>query len=265
MIDIAPLRLALIYLLMLLPLSLLLWYGVGMVAQVLLALLRMTCQLLLVGFYLEFIFDLNQLWLNLLWITVMIGVADVSVVRGCGFRLSRFCLPLFVAMLVGVSIPLVFFIGCVLHRPNVMEARFAIPIAGMILGNCLRANIVGIGRFYGDIKEGERRYLMTLAQGATWTEAIRPFLRDAVKAALAPTTAMMATMGLVSLPGMMTGVILGGADPMSAIKYQIAIVVSIFASTVMTVFLAIQMTARKSFNGYGILDRRIFIDEKKVH
>ncbi len=263
MIDIAPLRLALIYLLMLLPLAILLWYGVGMVAQVLLALLRMTCQLLLVGIYLELIFDLDLLWLNLLWIMVMIGVADVSVVRGCGFRLSRFCLPLFLAMLLGVAIPLLFFIGCVLQVPNVMEARFAIPIAGMILGNCLRANIVGIGRFYGDIRDGERRYLMTLAQGATWTEAVRPFVRDAIAAALAPTTAMMATMGLVSLPGMMTGVMMGGAEPLPAIKYQIAIMVSIFASTAMTVFLAIRMTARQSFNGYGVLDLGIFVDKKK--
>jgi putative ABC transport system permease protein len=139
-----------------------------------------------------------------------------------------------------------------------MEARYVIPIAGMILGNCLRANIVGIGRFYQEIRSSERAYLHSLAQGASLSEAVRPFVRDAFQAALAPTTATMATIGLVSLPGMMTGVILGGTDPSTAIKYQIAIMLSIFSGTAMTIFLAVQFTMKRSFDAYGVLLRDIF-------
>ena len=89
-------------------------------------------------------------------------------------------------------------------------------------------------------------------------EATLPFLRDAFQSALAPTVATIATIGLVSLPGMMTGVILGGANPMTAIKYQIAIMLAILSGTAITVFLAIRMTMKNSFTPYGMLDRRIF-------
>jgi len=68
----------------------------------------------------------------------------------------------------------------------------------------------------------------------------------------------MATVGLVSLPGMMTGVILAGADPFTAIKYQIAIMIAIFSGTALTVFLAIRLTLHRSLDGYGNLDPAIF-------
>jgi putative ABC transport system permease protein len=260
MIDIEPLRLLFVYGLLIFPFGVILWFRIGMATQVIVGVIRMTCQLLFVGLYLQFIFDRNSIWLNILWITMMICVADVSVIRGCAYRVKRFCVPLFAAMLIGVSIPLLVFVGLVIDSADILPARYAIPIAGMILGNCLRANIVGIGRFYQDIRQREKPYLMSLAQGATQSEALRPYVRTAIQAALAPTTATMAAMGLVSLPGMMTGVMLGGGDPMPAIKYQIAIMMSIFSSAVITVFLAIVMTAKKSFNGYGVLDKTIFTD-----
>ena len=70
--------------------------------------------------------------------------------------------------------------------------------------------------------------------------------------ALLPTITTMSTIGLVSLPGMMTGVILAGADPISAIKYQIAIMIAIFTGTSITVFLAVLLTVKKSFSPYGL-------------
>jgi putative ABC transport system permease protein len=70
--------------------------------------------------------------------------------------------------------------------------------------------------------------------------------------------ATMATIGLVALPGMMTGVILGGASPVVAIKYQIAIMIAIFSGTSITVALGIYLTTQKGFTPYGPLDRSIF-------
>lgn len=258
-VDIQLPRLALVYLLLVFPLAAVLWYRVPLLGRVALAVVRMTVQLLLVGIYLQVIFKEDNPWFNLAWLLVMIGVADVSVLRGCGFRVRRFCLSLFAALAVGVAIPLMMLIGLALNRPQLMEARYVIPIAGMILGNCLRANIVGIGRFYQDIRNSEKAYLHSLAQGATLSEAVTPFIRAAFQAALAPTTATMATIGLVALPGMMTGVMLGGTDPATAIRYQIAIMLCIFSGTALTVFLAVQFTMRRSFDAYGILRRDIFV------
>jgi UDP-glucose/iron transport system permease protein len=246
------------YLLLIFPLAIILWLRVPLLKDTTVAVLRMTFQLLFVGFYLQVIFQLNSPSLNALWLLAMIVVADISILRSCRLRLSRFGPPLFCALLLGTLPPLLLIVVPILQRPQILDAQYAIPLGGMILGNCLRADIMGIRDFYESIRKGERTFLLSLAQGASLAEATRPYFRDACHAALAPTVATMATIGLVSLPGMMTGVILGGANPMSAIKYQILIMLAIFGGTAVTVVLAIRLTMRVSFSTYGLLDRGIF-------
>ena len=173
-------------------------------------------------------------------------------------RVRHFMAPLFVGLLAGTAIPVLVFVGPILRPSNSLDARYVIPLAGMVLGNCLQANIIGLKYFYEAIAKNEKAYHLSLAQGARLQEAVQPYFRDALQAALLPTVARMATIGLVALPGMMTGVILAGADPMAAIKYQIAIMIAIFSGTAVTVYLAIRLTVKSSFNAFGILDRTVF-------
>ncbi len=253
-VDIEITRLALYYSLLIIPLGAMLWLGVPMVRKTLLSVARMTLQLAFVGLYLQVVFELDRPWINTLWLLVMVAVADLSVIRGVKLRLNRFALPLFCALVMGTALPLLFFVGPLLNRPTLLEAQYVIPIGGMILGNCLRADIIGIRNFYESLRKGEKAYLLALAQGARIREAVLPYLRDACEAALMPTVATMATIGLVSLPGMMTGVILGGTSPSAAIKYQIGIMIAIFTGTAITVLLAIALTIRTAFTPYGVLD-----------
>ncbi|MBW1730885.1 MAG: ABC transporter permease [Deltaproteobacteria bacterium] len=257
-VDLSIDGLVIYYMLLIIPLGLMLWLHIPMVGKTLVSIVRMTLQLAFVGLYLQVVFKINSPWLNSLWLVVMVGVADFSIIRGCGLRLSRFASPLFAALVVGTAVPLLFFVGPLLKRPNLMDAQYVIPIGGMILGNCLRADIIGIKNFYSSLQKGEKAFLHSLAQGARLKEAILPYLRDACEAALMPTVATIATIGLVALPGMMTGVILGGANPVTAIKYQIAIMIAIFTGTAITVVLAIIMTIKTSFTSYGVLDSNCF-------
>lgn len=257
-VNIGPWALAAYYGLLVIPLGIMLWIGIPIIGRTIAAVARMTIQLLFVGLYLQVVFQLNNPWVNTLWLAVMVGVADFSIARGCGLRLGRFAGPLFAALAAGTALPLVFFVGPLLARPNLMDAQYVIPIGGMILGNCLRADIIGIRNFYSSIQKSEKAFMLCLAQGARLKEAVLPYLRDACQAALLPTIATMATIGLVSLPGMMTGVILGGTDPMTAICYQIAIMIAIFTGTSITVILAILLTMKRSFTPYGTLDTGVF-------
>lgn len=257
-VDIGLWELAAAYLLLVFPLAVMLWYRIDMIGETAIALVRMTVQLLFVGLYLQVIFDLNVVWLNAAWLLVMVLVADVSIVRSTSLRLRRIALPLSAALLAGTATPLLLFVGLILRRSNLLDAQYAIPIGGMILGNCLRADIVGIRTFYDGLRTGEKTFLQSLADGAGLHEATRPHVRKACQAALSPTVATMATIGLVSLPGMMTGVILGGASPAVAIKYQIAIMISIFSGTAITLALGLWLTTKTSFTAYGVLDRTIF-------
>lgn len=257
-VDFGLWRLGAAYLLLLIPLAILLYQRVPILKDCGIAVLRMTVQLLFVGFYLQVVFRLNNPWLNFLWLAVMICVADFSILRGCRVNTRRFLLPVFTALLAGTVIPLGIFMGPLLQRPNLLDAQYAIPISGMILGNCLRANIIGLQTFYETVTKNEKPFFHKLAQGALLNEALRPYLRDALQSALMPTVASMATIGLVALPGMMTGIILAGGNPMTAIRYQIAIMIAIFAGTAVTTWLAIHMTIPKNFSSYGMPDSNIF-------
>jgi putative ABC transport system permease protein len=101
-------------------------------------------------------------------------------------------------------------------------------------------------------------YLML---GASLREAVRPYLRDAIKAAVNPSVATMATMGIVSLPGMMTGQILGGAMPTTAIKYQIGIMICIFTAMVVAALVNILLSLPVAFDDHQRLKEDIFAAE----
>lgn len=140
----------------------------------------------------------------------------------------------------------------------IFDARYMIAIGGMVLGNSLRSNVVGLGDFYKSIYREEQLYFYKLSLGATKYEAMLPFIKKSFTAAINPTIATMATMGIVSLPGMMTGQILGGSVPLVAIKYQIAIMVAILASTMLSMALSIFFTVKFTFSKSGVLNKTIF-------
>lgn len=259
-IDIAPWRLLFGYGLLIFPLGICLWFEIPLVKRLGVSVLRMTVQLLLVGLYLQVLFEYNNPWLNLAWLVVMLTVADLSILCGCHIRIRRFGIPLFTGLIAGIAIPVLILLGLILGLSNVSQAQYLIPLAGMVLGNCLRANIIGISRFYHDIRNQERIYWLSLSQGATRAEALQPYFRRAFQAALGPTTATMATAGLVALPGMMTGIMVNGTGPTVAIKYQIAIMLSIFSGTAITIWVTLWLTAKTSFDAYGVLDKGIFLD-----
>jgi putative ABC transport system permease protein len=257
--NINLIHLTLGYLMLLIPMGIMLWLKIELLGKTALAALRMTVQLLFVGFYLQVVFEADNFWLTLAWLIIMVTVADFTIIRGCRLRMRRFLGSLFIALLAGTAVPLIYFVGIILTEKNLLAPQFAIPIGGMILGNCLRADVIGIAGFYESIKDNRRSFLLSLSQGASLAEAMLPHFRKAFSKALMPTISTMSTIGLVSLPGMMTGVILAGADPITAIKYQIAIMISIFTGTSITIVLGILLTTKNCFTGYGLPVDDIFI------
>lgn len=230
-----------------LPWFLLSALGLGLWKDTGIAILRMTIQLSLVGFYLKTLFALNNPWLNGLWILVMLVVADLAILRRAGLRRRLFFLATFAAVTVSVLYSAAYLLLLVIRPALLYDARYLVPMTGMILGNCLQGNVIGLERFYTALRRNENEYLTFLLLGATRDEALRPYFREAVRAAVNPTLAGMATMGLVALPGMMTGQILGGSEPWLAVKYQVAIMLCIFASTTLAVILNLRLSIAIAF------------------
>ncbi|MGZ4955371.1 MAG: ABC transporter permease [Methylobacter sp.] len=251
--DIELPRMALLYGLCLIPWLLLWLIGLRLSRDIGISILRMSIQLALVGIYLKMLFDLNHPWLNGLWILVMLLVADLSILRRAGLKVRYFVLATFVAIASSILFSTAYLVVLVIQPTHFYDARYIVPLAGMILGNCLQGNVIALERFYSALSKNENEYATFLMLGATRWEAVRPYFRDAVKAAINPTIASMATMGLVSLPGMMTGQILGGSEPWVAVKYQIAIMICIFTSTTIACIINLKFSLNIAFNAFDVL------------
>ena len=251
--DIQWLNLGVGYLLLAIPLAILFYHGTGLLSVAALSVVRMTVQLLFVGVYLKVIFELNSAWLNVGWILVMLVIAALTIDRRSNLRQKRFFLPVAAGLLCGLTVTEMVFLKIVLALKNPLDAWYLIPITGMILGNCLQSSIIGMRSFVDSLLKEENSRCWSLACGATPGEALLPFIREALKNAFSPALATMATMGLIALPGMMTGQILGGTDPMVAVKYQIMIMIAIFSGTVITVTVGISISKRMVFDKWGAL------------
>jgi len=222
------------------------------------AVVRMCAQLFLVGLFLGYIFELNNLWLNSLWLLVMIVVSTVSIVNSSNLRLRSFGGPILISVAGPVILMTAYFNRYIVVLDNILEAKYLIAIGGMILGNMLSGNIVGLNHFLNNVVKQEKKYLSLLALGADKNEALLPHIRESIQAAVNPTIASIATIGLVSLPGMMTGQILGGASPVVAVKYQMAIMIAIFVTRMCSIYLALVFTKKVAFDAYDLLKKDVF-------
>jgi putative ABC transport system permease protein len=128
------------------------------------------------------------------------------------------------------------------------EPQYAIPILGMILGNTLTGVSLGIERMTEELTARRDHVDMALALGATRWEAAQAPARQAVRAGMIPTLNQMAVVGIVSLPGMMTGQVLAGQSPLQAVRYQIVIMFLIAASSALGTVLAVLLTYRRLFS-----------------
>lgn len=247
--DISMLRLGVFLLLFALPLICFRVLKLNLSAKLLFAVVRMLAQLTLVALYLETLFRWNHPLINGLWILVMLFVANLSIINQAGLVFRAFAPICFASLFLTASVIYAAFL--ILLEPHVLlNARYTIPLVGMTVGNLMRGNIVALNRFHSGLIQRENEYIQWIALGATRFEAARPFFGQAVRAAVAPQIGTIATLGLVSLPGMMTGQILGGSPPAVAIKYQIMIMTAIFTAVSLSTFLSIRFSILTSFDAF---------------
>lgn len=256
--DITFWGLAAAFTLLAIPIAFSLWLRLGVVTESVIAVVRMAVQLTVAGFLLTGLFDYDRAWLNLVWLAVMMLVASLTTVQKSQLKLSKILAPVCIATF-GATLAITLYFNAVVARiDNVFTARYFVVIGGMVLGNVLGGNIVSLTHFFASLRDREERFLYFLGNGKSLREALLPFFREALIRALKPALASMATMGIVALPGMMTGQMLGGSNPMVAIKYQIAIMLAIFSTQVLGMALAILLSCRIAFNEFGVLRREIF-------
>ncbi len=205
----------------------------GLTRQLTIATLRMIVQLLLVGLVLEVLFSLvSPLWTGLAAL-VMLLFAGREIMARQERRLTGFwayglgtsC------MLVAATLVTLFALVVQVNPDPWYHPRYALPLLGMVLGNTMTGIALGLHTLTTGLTRDRAAVEARLALGATRYEAVLPVSRAAMRTALMPIINSMAATGLVALPGMMTGQILAGADPVDAVKYQILVMFLIAGGT----------------------------------
>ena len=216
---------------------------------------RMSVQLSLIGACMSplFAFTSSSPWKLTAWVMFIAAVASKEAVARSKYTYKRQFVDSFLSILGGVGLTLLHLLAFVLGRRSLVKinAQTVIPIAGMLFGNALTAASLTKSILLQNYLEDFDRVELRLSRGASFWEGSLPVIRDAVEAALAPTINAMAATGIIFLPGMMTGQILGGQPPLAASGYQVMIYFAIGASSCLT---AILMSLIVTSGIYGIKD-----------
>ena len=191
--------------------------------QVLWSAVRMVTQLLIVGWLLRFVFDASSPSVTVLVIVVMIAAAAREVasrpkqrlIRAGNYRIGA-------AVVSAASLATVLLALLTAIRPEPWyDPRYAIPLMGIVLGSVLNSASLALDNFLGSVVTDRAAIEAQLALGASSTQAMSKLVRSSIRRGLIPIVNQMSAAGLITLPGIMTGQLLAGMDPVEAVKYQI--------------------------------------------
>jgi putative ABC transport system permease protein len=216
--------------------------------QFLLAAGRSILQLLVVGYILAIIFSLNQPLPVLAIVGVMLTIAARVAANRIVPRLKGLFPLLWLSLLVSSGFTLSYTLALIIQPEQWYAPQYLIPLVGMVLGNAMNSAALSGERLASSIDKNRSWVETHLCLGATARQAIRPFQKEAIGIALIPTLNQMMVVGLVSLPGMFTGQVLSGSDPLNAASYQILILFMIALTNLITSLLVTEGVYRRFFN-----------------
>lgn len=216
------------------------WQTLDLEKQMVVAVVRAFVQLTLIGYALNVIFAINNLWVVLLIITVMTLIAGhTSGRRSAGIPHARWVALL--SITVGAALTLGLLVGLRVFTPSAQEI---VPIAGMVIGNSMNVCSLVMRRIRDEINGRRLEIETALALGATRRQAVAPYLKVALHSGMVPIIDSTKTVGLIQLPGAMTGMILAGASPLQAVQLQMIVMYMLIGAAAFTglgaVFLSYQ-------------------------
>lgn len=222
------LALALIF--VLIPLLLSKTLNLGLEKDTIIATVRSIIQLLIVGYILQFVFDSEQVIFIILMIILMIAAATQNA-RKKGTKIKGITGKLVATYVFVEILTQGILLGFQITPPT---AQYIIPISGMMIGNSMVLSILFLNRFTAEVESNKDEVELILSLGGTPKQAVHKRLITAIQASTIPTIESQKTIGLVQLPGMMSGQIIAGADPVQAVQFQLLILFLLLTAAVVT-------------------------------
>ena len=262
-IDVTWTDLALTVALILVAIGLSRWQRLGLERGFFVGAVRALVQLVAVGYVLVYLFTAEQWWLVVIaLVIILISATSAAVQRRRGARkIAGERRALFTisgtAMLVGSGVTLAYVTQLVLRVQPWYEPRYLVPLFGMIVGNAMNGAALAAERLASELESRRGEVEAYLALGASPSRAAAEPARRAMYAALIPSVNGLMTVGLVQLPGMMTGQILAGQSPLLAVRYQIVVMFMLAGGTAMTVVMTVLWYRRTFFTAAEQLAVRV--------
>ena len=238
---------ALIYLLLIIVLLIMKKSKVNQTKLLLVASLRMSVQLVIVGYILQYIFSNPKPIFTIIFLVLMIAFSIDRVIKSRKDLNQNFKIAIAASLTFSGLFVLIFFVTIVVNK-SIFNPQYTIPLAGMIIGNAMTGVNIAIKTFMDAIDKEKSKINTLLNLGVEPKDILKPFANNALETALIPTLNSMLGMGIIFLPGMMTGQILSGTLPTTAIMYQIAIMIAICTSVCITVFLSLNLGYKSLYN-----------------
>ncbi|MDZ7332864.1 MAG: iron export ABC transporter permease subunit FetB [candidate division KSB1 bacterium] len=240
--------------LILIPIVISLHRGLGLEKDLLIGTIRTFIQLMIIGYVLKYLFGYKKWYFVLLMLTIMALVAGYNAVQRQKTKIPGLYLLITFSIFLGALIAMGTLIGLILRVQPWYEPQYLIPISGMMLGNAMNAAALAVDRLMADCRSRRWEIEAALALGASPLIAITPMLRDAGRAAMMPTINAMMVVGIVQLPGMMTGQIIGGVAPEQSVRYQIIIMYMLTTSVTIACMTILYLFYRKIFTKHDQLN-----------
>lgn len=247
--NISNSQLMLTYLFALIAMLITSFNGINRNKDIVVGTLRMTVQLFIAGFILVYIFDSASFILSALMIVVMEFFAIFNIITNKKGKLnSGLKKTLILAQVIGTVFTLAFFLIIVVRPKPIYNPQYLIPLGGMIIGNSMTGINLALNQMLKSIENNRSTIEGSLMLGASPRMAMDKIIQNAFDTAITPTLNSIKNMGIISLPGMMTGQILGGVSPLIAIRYQIAIMTAIMSSVAICIFIFLHLGYKNFFN-----------------
>lgn len=233
--------------LMAIAIGLSVWQQLGLEWSLAIATGRTIVQLLVVGVILEAVFGLDNPWAVLAVLAIMLTIAAIVARNRIGKK-YRLVLPLvWGSIFVSTALTLVYTNLLIIQPAKWYAPQYLIPLAGIILGNAINGAAIAGERFVSTINSSQLEIETHLSLGATPQQAVAQYRKDAIRAGLIPNLNQMMVVGIVTLPGIITGQLLSGVNPLDAASYQILVMFMLAFANLLTALLVTQGLSRQFF------------------
>jgi putative ABC transport system permease protein len=223
------------------------WQSLRLERDLLIGTVRTFLQLFMMGYILKVVFNLASGWLVMGVFAFMILFAAWEIRARVRERQVSFFFPLLISMAISYFLVAYLVTAVLVAVKPWWQPQYFIPLGGMIIGNSMNAIAIALERLLGDLRERRSEVEMKLCLGADYKEASQDIVRSAMRSGMIPSINSLMGVGVVFIPGMMTGQILAGADPLVAIRYQIVVMVMLVGATAIGSLIVVLLVRKMCF------------------